>query len=306
MRSTSDVASMKSPTHRPSAGARSAFTLIELLVVIAIIAILAALLLPALSRAKERAIRINCASNLRQCGVGINMYPIDNGQKMLPCHWDPDYYKKSSGTPPNPWRTYEAARVVAGTFPAQLTIGDGNISTLGDSSTSPSGYWNLGMLWANKLVTDARVFYCPANKTVDPSQNFSYSYYTQLGAWPNLPKTATDPEIRTSYNYYPQAKTLESVKGGYIAPAMAMRAGDIDPNRSMLTDLIQNWEAISHTAGNSPLGVNAMFPDGHVLFQTANGNPQAFVQTLWGHKTDPNYIGNNVDNFRKLMMLWKP
>ncbi len=257
-------------------GQSRGFTLIELLVVIAIIAILAAMLLPALSSAKQRAQRISCLNNLKQMGTALFMYSGDNGDHIMRAQF--------TGTT-GPWLGY----VLFNT-----TQGNGQKA----DTRSPT---NHGLFYASGLIPSARSYYCPGTKAGD---QWAYDNYTASGTWPSIPKTG-HMLVRSAYMYYPQTKQQASASSPYLF-TLARKSTQLSADRTVMTDLIFNYESVAHRSGSSPGALNCLWGDGHT---TVNASKAAFDPVLWGAGqpvTSSAIPGNNATAFLKLLFLLQP
>ncbi len=252
------------------------FTLIELLVVIAIIAILAAIMIPVLQRSQESAMRTACANNLKQIGVGCSIYATDNSDYLPACNLP--------GPTENFYQTELACRCSA--IPStQITAG-------------PYGF---GQLYFDAGVNNPQVFYCPS---VNADPEYEFSGYTAPGYnWPSMPPNSAqfddNPFVRCGYCYYPQSKytmavstpagtlnlpQLNFVNLSFSPPSppggtantqdepAQLKITVVNQNLAMAVDALKEWVQMNHKYGNNPYGLNAVFPDGHVRFETVNGN----------------------------------
>jgi prepilin-type N-terminal cleavage/methylation domain-containing protein len=207
---------------------RFGFTLIELLVVIAIIGILAAMLLPALSRAKERAIRTKCLGNIKQFNLGILMYGNENAERL-----------PVSNGGSWPWDiTVDVAQTMARASVTRDVMYDP-----GFPDQNVDGLWN---------------FYIPQHATQAPYRVIGYAM-----TFPGTAGMRTYPQLTNiNYTIYPQPlQVVNDVFPPPVASDRVLVAGVVisQPGQNSTDPAAQANYSYSHIAG----GYNAPNWKGH-------------------------------------------
>jgi prepilin-type N-terminal cleavage/methylation domain-containing protein/prepilin-type processing-associated H-X9-DG protein len=200
-------------------GARGAFTLIELLVVIAIIAVLAALLLPALSRAKESARATQCLGQMRQLGLAVRLYADDNDDTF------PRSQHSAYAHAELPWER-TLAPYLGSTLTAWTNLLNGIYHCPSDRRTTPwsygqNVYFELGPDddYIGKPATWRRTMNMPRpTATVLHAENTSTADHIMPNFWVNLADTvdvaAQRHNGRANYNFadgHAQARRFREV-----------------------------------------------------------------------------------------------
>ncbi|MGI5925063.1 MAG: DUF1559 domain-containing protein [Lentisphaeria bacterium] len=202
------------------------FTLIELLVVIAIIAILAAMLLPALAKARNKAQNMSCISNLKQIGLASNMYTDDNEPRIV------SY--SSSGNKETP---YWGDSLLPYTGDLKVFKCPLNLLAIKQKDTAPYAIWRY-------------------NDTGKPATNIGYSY--GLNCW-NYTDCARGPQNRTTPEIpKPSAVILISDGAGSSPSGIGAGAWSYDAIRGQMVNTSQNSVHFQEDKAN------CTFVDGHV------------------------------------------